>query len=110
MSEIVTQVSEDSAAAAGLGETSARFVPWTQFAALGVLIGLLYHGILANLASQWWNDPDFSHGFFIPIFSGLVIWLMRRQLLSLNPAPSWSGLLIVVGALITLGVCVLGAE
>jgi exosortase len=110
MSEIVTQVSEDSAAAAALGETSARFVRWTQFAALGVLIGLLYHGILANLASQWWNDPDFSHGFFIPIFSGLVIWLMRRQLLSLNPAPSWSGLLIVGGALITLVVGVLGAE
>ena len=110
MSEIVTQVSEDSAAAAALGETSARFAQWTQFAALGVLIGLLYHGILANLASQWWNDPDFSHGFFIPMFSGLVIWLMRRQLLSLNPAPSWSGLLIVAGALITLVVGVLGAE
>ena len=110
MSEIVTQVSEDSAAAVALGETSARFAQWTQFAALGVLIGLLYHGILANLASQWWNDPDFSHGFFIPMFSGLVIWLMRRQLLSLNPAPSWSGLLIVAGALITLVVGVLGAE
>jgi exosortase len=110
MSEIVTQVSQDSAAAAALGETSARFAQWSQFAALGVLIGLLYHGILANLASQWWNDPDFSHGFFIPIFSGLVIWRMRRQLLSLKPAPSWSGLLIVVGALITLVVGVLGAE
>lgn len=110
MSEIVTQVSEDSAAAAALGETSARFAQWTQFAALGVLIGLLYHGILVNLVSQWWNDPDFSHGFFIPMFSGLVIWRMRRQLLSLNPAPSWSGLLIVVGALITLVVGVLGAE
>jgi len=110
MSEIVTQVSEDSAAAAALGETSARFAQWTQFAVLGVLIGILYHGILANLASQWWNDPDFSHGFFIPMFSGLVIWRMRRQLLSLSPAPSWSGLLIVVGALITLVVGVLGAE
>jgi exosortase len=110
MSEIVTQVSEDSAAAAALGETSARFAQWMQFAALGVLIGLLYHGILVNLVSQWWNDPDFSHGFFIPMFSGLVIWRMRRQLLSLNPAPSWSGLLIVAGALITLVVGVLGAE
>jgi exosortase len=110
MSEIATQVSEDSAAAAALGETSARFARWTQFAALGLLIALLYHGILANLASQWWNDPDFSHGFLVPIFSGLVIWRMRRQLLSLNPAPSWSGLLIVASALITLVVGVLGAE
>lgn len=110
MSEIVTQVSEGSAAAAALAETSPRFAQWTQFAALGVLIGLLYHGILANLASQWWNDPDFSHGFFIPIFSGLVIWRMRHQLVSLKPTPSWSGLLIVLGALITLVVGVLGAE
>lgn len=110
MSEIATQVSEDSAAAAALGETSARFARWTQFAALGVLIALLYHGILANLASQWWNDPDFSHGFFIPVFSGFVIWRMRRQLVSLKPAPSWSGLFIIIGALITLVVGVLGAE
>jgi exosortase len=110
MSEIVIQVSEDSAAAAALGETSARFAGWTQVVALGLLIGLLYHGILANLASQWWNDPDFSHGFFIPVFSGFVIWRMRRQLVSLKPAPSWSGLLIVVGALIALVVGVLGAE
>jgi exosortase len=110
MSEIVTQVSEDSTAAAGLRETSTRFAPWTQFAALGVLIGLLYLGILANLASQWWNDPNFSHGFCIPIFSGLVIWRMRHQLVSLKPTPSWSGLFIVVGALITLVVGVLGAE
>jgi exosortase len=110
MSEIATQVSEDSAAAAALRETSANFARWTQVAALGVLIALLYHGILANLASQWWNDPDFSHGFFIPLFSGLVIWRMRRHLVSLSPAPSWSGLLIVVGALITLVVGVLGAE
>jgi exosortase len=35
---------------------------------------------------------------------------MRRQLVSLKPAPSWSGLLIVAGALITLVVGVLGAE
>jgi exosortase len=110
MSEIVSHMSEDSSAPATLGETSPRFAQWTQFAALGVLIALLYHGILANLVSQWWNDPDFSHGFFIPIFSGLVIWRMRHQLVSLHPAPSWSGLLIVVGALITLVVGVLGAE
>ena len=110
MSEIVTQISENSAVVAPLGRPSAKFGRWTQFAALGLLIGLLYHVILANLASQWWNDPDFSHGFFIPMFSGLVVWRMRRQLLSLNPAPSWSGLLIVVGGLITLVVGVLGAE
>ena len=110
MSEIVTQISENSAVVAPLGRPSAKFGRWTQFAALGLLIGLLYHVILANLASQWWNDPDFSHGFFIPMFSGLVIWRMRRQLLSLNLAPSWLGLLIVVGGLITLVVGVLGAE
>jgi hypothetical protein len=23
------------------------------------------------LARQWWNDPNYGHGFFVPVFAGM---------------------------------------
>ena len=106
----LTQASSDSAAVVALGETPVGSLQWSQLAAVIALIGILYHGILANLALQWWNDPDFSHGFFVPIFSGFVIWRMHHDLARVDSRPSWFGLPVVGAALITLIVGVLGAE
>ncbi len=95
---------------AGLEEAPVSLEQWAQFAAIAVLISILYYSILANLALQWWNDPDFSHGFFVPIFSGFVAWRMRHELARLDSRPSWFGVPIVGAALITMIVGVLGAE
>jgi exosortase len=83
---------------------------WLQIGLIAVLIAILYHGILTHLVGQWWNDPDFSHGFFVPLFSGFVIWQKRKDLARLTLRPSWFGLVIVIAALMTLIVGVLGAE
>jgi exosortase len=65
---------------------------------------------LVRLASDWWNDPNFSHGFFVPAFSAYVIWQSRRRYSALPPNPSWFGLAIIAGALGILIAGVLGAE
>lgn len=75
-----------------------------------LLAGVLYHSILAKLVANWWNDPDFSHGFVIPIFSLFVVWQQRKRLPKLPLAPSWLGLVVIGGALIVLIAGVLGAE
>ncbi len=80
---------------------------WGVFVAL---LAWIYHGILWRLVEQWWGDPDFSHGFLVPFFSGLVVWQNRKRLAEIVWAPSWSGLVIVAGSLLTLIVGVLGAE
>jgi exosortase len=77
---------------------------------LGVLIGFLYYDILARLAMDWWIDPNFSHGFLVPIFSAFVVWQDRKQLAALPKKPSWFGLAVIAGALVVLIVGVLGAE
>jgi len=77
---------------------------------LGVLIGFLYYDILARLATDWWIDPNFSHGFLVPVFSGFVVWQDRKQLAALPQKPSWFGLAVIAGALVVLIVGVLGAE
>jgi exosortase len=72
--------------------------------------GFLYAATLQRLVLTWYEDPDFSHGFFVPLFSAFVIWTNRRQLAQLEPRPSWWGLLAVSGALLVLIVGLLGAE
>lgn len=83
---------------------------WWSLALLLVPVVWLFAAILARLVSDWWNDPDFSHGFFVPLFSAFVIWQSRKRLAALPIEPSWFGLAVIAGAVATVIVGVLGAE
>lgn len=83
---------------------------WWRAAVLVLLIGWLYGSILLHLAKQWSNDANFSHGFFVPLFSLFVLWQDRDRLARAPRDPSSWGLLIVVFALAVLVLGVLGAE
>lgn len=65
----------------------------------------LYSSTLAHLVGQWYHDPDFSHGFFVPMFSAYVVWQERRRLARIAVQPSWSGLALLA---LGLGVFVVG--
>ena len=82
---------------------------WKAVVIAGVLLWL-YMPTLAHLVSQWWNDPNYSHGFFVPLFSAFVIWQERNKLSGLNPQPSWAGLLFLGFGLCVLIVGQMGAE
>jgi hypothetical protein len=66
------------------------------------LIAWLYGSILARLFAQWISDPNFSHGIFVPAFTLFVLWQDRKQLKLIAPVPSWTGLPILVVALLML--------
>jgi exosortase len=83
---------------------------WWQAALLIVLLAWLYGSILFHLVKQWANDPNFSHGFFVPAFSLFVLWQDRERLARQPRKPSAWGLPIVIFALAMLVVGVLGAE
>jgi exosortase len=106
----MNQPSEVIQAHTGHYEVASRQTVWLRAGLLVLLVGLLYYPILARLVSNWWNDPNFSHGFFVPAFSGFVIWHDRKYRASLPLNPSWSGLAIIAIALGTLIAGVLGAE
>jgi exosortase len=101
---------------AKLGKRNARReafpdgVFWLKVVFLAILLGFLYHNIIARLVWDWWNDPNFSHGFLIPVFSAWVVWQSRKRLAVLPTDPSWFGLVIVAGALGMLIVGELGVE
>lgn len=78
-----------------------------------LLMAWLYAPILARLFLQWVGparDPNFEHGIFVPLFALYILWQDRKRLQAVPPAPSWTGLPLVVLGLLMLIIGVLGAE
>jgi exosortase len=86
------------------------FIPPWQILVLAAATLWLYWSTLGRLTSQWWNDPNFSHGFFVPLFSVFVIWQEREHLARIPLRPSWFGLPVIAAALGVLIVGQLGVE
>ncbi|HEX6878906.1 MAG TPA: exosortase A [Terriglobales bacterium] len=70
----------------------------------------VYYDVLWRLFNQWSNDPNFSHGFIVPLFSAFVVWSQRKSFLGLPVRPSNLGLVVIVGSLALVIVGSLGAE
>jgi exosortase len=88
-------------------------LPRWQAVALLLLLGWLYASILVRLFLQWvgpHSDPNFEHGIFVPLFALFVLWQDRKKLEPIVPAPSWTGLPLVLLSLLMLVLGVLGAE
>jgi exosortase len=45
-----------------------------------LLAATLYWTVLPKLVHDWWDDPNFSHGFLVPLFSAWLIWERRAEL------------------------------
>jgi exosortase len=83
---------------------------WWQAGVLFLLTAWLYAPILSQLAVQWWQDPNYIHGFFVPAFSLLLLWEDRAKLAALPLKPSWSGLVILLFALSALTIGMVSSE
>lgn len=84
-------------------------IAWRTAAVLG-LVAWLYTPILLRLSEQWRSDPNFSHGFFVPLFSLFVVWQSRHRLEAISRKPSNWGLPIIAISLCTLLLGAFGAE
>ncbi len=65
----------------------------------------LYNSVLVEMAAQWWDNPDYSHGMLVPLVSLFYIWEKRAQFIRLSMSPDYRGLLILFAGLgiLTLG-------
>jgi len=62
-------------------------------AILGSLVFLLvffYWGTLRIISSVW-NKPEYSHGWLIPLFAVLLLWLRREPITEPTDSARWSG-------------------
>lgn len=75
---------------------------------MGVLLGALlswsYAPVLAPVVQKWATSPQYTHGFLVPGFALVLLWLRRAQLADAgNWRPSWWGLaLLLCGSLVRL--------
>jgi exosortase len=79
-------------------------------ALIGMLVVAVYFRVLAKLVIDWWQIPDFSHGFVVPVFAAYLLWDKRAALRATTRVPDWRGIPVVVTGLLTLGLGVYGAE
>ena len=84
------------------GFRSPRLLVYVQASILFALAVWLYAPLAIGLASLWWHDPNYTHGFFVPVFSVFLVWERRAKLASLRRPPAWSGLVILLFALLAL--------
>ncbi|MGD0735525.1 MAG: exosortase A [Terracidiphilus sp.] len=75
-----------------------------------MLILAVYYRVLGKLVTDWWQIPDFSHGFLVPFFAAYLVWTNRKTLIETELAPTWSGIAVVALGLAVLLLGVYGAE
>ena len=46
---------------------------------MGIVIWA-YWSTLSEVVERWANDPQYSHGFLVPLFSVYLLWARRNQL------------------------------
>jgi exosortase len=82
---------------------------WQGFLLVTVL-AFLYAPVVKLLVWQWYNDPDYGHGFLVPLLSAYLIWARRDKLRQIARRPSAWGMVVVLGSLGLLFLGSLGAE
>jgi exosortase len=83
---------------------------WVWSVILIGLILLLYASVIKDLVVQWWTDADYGHGFFVPLFSGYILWHERDRWTKTEIKPSNFGFVVMLGAVGLLLLGSLGAE
>jgi len=72
---------------------------------LMVLVVLIYLPVLADLVLDWYEDPNYSHGFLIiPV----AIWFIWRQREELASTPISTNMWGFVGVLVSLAIFIVG--
>jgi exosortase len=85
----------------------AVWLPWL------VLVGLfitLYGHVFVELADDWWNDPNASHGLLVPPLAGYIAWRRKNLTLRIPAVPDARGLFWIAGGCLVLLTGKLGAE
>ncbi|MHC4799483.1 MAG: exosortase/archaeosortase family protein, partial [Planctomycetota bacterium] len=87
----------------GSPQTSWRELGVHNYVKMLIIAGLFYylfHNEIDSIVRRWVNDPSWSHGFLIPLFSLYFINQHKREILNLQIRPSYLGLFFVICGLV----------
>src|SRR5579862_3623185 len=75
-----------------------------------VLFLVLYGRVLEGMAQQWWSDPNYGHGFLVPVFAAYILWRERSREREVPIQTTNWGLPIMIFAIGLLILGTLGSE
>jgi exosortase len=81
---------------------SRRFRRLVLLTAVAGSIAWAYWPTLCEIARKWMHDPQYSHGYFVPLFAVYLLW-RRRRLVGENRASSWWGVGLLLSAVLLRG-------
>jgi exosortase len=79
-------------------------------ASLAAVLGALYAPVFPVWLEDVWDDPNYTHSFYVPLISAFIIWRRRRELAALSPDGSWWGIPVIFAGVIALILGDVGAE
>jgi exosortase len=83
----------------------------TSFAILLALIAWALWSSFQVMAARWAHDPQYSHGYIVPIFSIVLLWMRRETFPAGQIRMSlWGLLLLIVGLAVRLAAAMLYVE
>jgi exosortase len=74
------------------------------------LLAATYATIVAGMAQDWHLDPNYSHGFLVPVIAGYFLYQRREELAAAPVRPSHFGLPVMLASLALLVVGIAGTE
>ncbi|HEX8949121.1 MAG TPA: exosortase A [Dissulfurispiraceae bacterium] len=75
-----------------------------------LFLGILYSHTVASMVLKWYRDPNYSHGFIVPLVSGYALYRQAGALKGAAARPENRGLLLVILGLFVFTAARLGAE
>lgn len=70
------------------------------FLATLIILGCLwvFGRTIGDLIQVWTRNPDYAHGFLVPLMAGYIAWLRRASLREIQPSASGWGVLVIAVA------------
>jgi exosortase len=81
-----------------------------SFSFILILTTFIYSPVVSLMVKQWYEDPNYSHGFLVPVISGYFLYQMLEDLKKSMVAPKNSGLAVIVMGLLMLMAGYVGTE
>jgi len=82
----------------------------TAWVLLLLALFAVYAPHIAYMAVNWWNDPNYSHGFLVPAVAAYLLWRNRDDLKRAADRPNAWGLAVIVAGLLLLVLGYIGHE
>ena len=75
-----------------------QVVPWSILVALvGVLIYVYGNSLDNRGAMQFWDNPKYSHGWLVPVFTAILLWLRYEPFGPVTIGARWAGVALLAG-------------